>query len=470
MPDFSADSLLALRYHQARPGLELVAIVDAGLPVALVTADVLAQERKDLPLLDEFLLRLVNNGVSSENAISGLLGLPDRMVTQALAQQFSQDYLAYGRPRHGKDTTVKPLRLTRRGEQAARDHAALTPARVDQPVVYDLLLSKVRPYHRNTLIPRGQAEDQGVLLLPAAHTGTVETGDITAEDINALLRESGNTRRDVLLIKDLTQAKARRVMPAKVLVYADPDRADIQLGVVVDGELSHAHELALIAQGGAKTLNITVEPAPERPALAPELERARTALPDTTQHRAKQAAAHLGTPGPIPRQPDRPNPDGPPAPAHEVRAISVFEHPDLLDQALTQSRKRLLIISPWIKKAIITTEFLSKLETRLQRGVTVHIAYGYEDSDTKNDPLAIRRLENLAGRYKKNFIFCRLKSTHAKVLVFDDTWITTSFNWLSFKGDRDRTYRMEEGTLVHDKGVADPHYDRYLELIDQQRK
>ncbi|MFE0030226.1 phospholipase D-like domain-containing protein [[Kitasatospora] papulosa] len=467
MPEFSADSLLAVRYHQARPGLDLVAIVDAGLPVSLITADVLAQERKDLPLLDEFLLRLVNDGVSSETAITGLLGLPDRMVTQTLAQQFSQDYLAYGLPRPGAEPKSRPLLLTRRGEQAARDHAAIAPARVNQRIVYDQLLRKVRPYERNILRPRGQAEEEGVLLLPAAHQGPIATGDISADDINTLLRESGNSRRDVLLIKNLTQDKARRVMPAKVLVYADADRSDIQLGIVVDGELSHPHELALISQGGAKALGITVESAPERPALEPALEQARTALPDTTQHRSEQAAIHLSGPGPVPQQQ---NSAGQVAPAHEIRAIGVFEHPDLLDRALTQARKRLLIISPWIKKAIITTEFLSKLETRLQRGVTVHIAYGYEDVDTKSDPLAIRRLENLAARYKEKFVFSRLKSTHAKVLVFDDTWVTTSFNWLSFKGDRDRTYRMEEGTLVHDKQVTDPHYSRYLELIEQQRK
>ncbi|CAM5270171.1 hypothetical protein SGLAM104S_02582 [Streptomyces glaucescens] len=46
------------------------------------------------------------------------------------------------------------------------------------------------------------------------------------------------------------------------------------------------------------------------------------------------------------------------------------------------------------------------------------------------------------------------KSTLAKVLVYDDVWVTTSFNWLSFKGDLDRTYRMEEGSLVRNRQIT----------------
>ncbi|GAA0682356.1 hypothetical protein GCM10010193_40120 [Kitasatospora atroaurantiaca] len=463
MPTFNQDSLLAVRFHNARPGLELVAIVDAGLPVALVTADILAQDRKRLPLLDEFVLRLVNGKVTTESAITGLLGLPERMVNQTVAEHFSADYLTYSLPSPATDPRSRTLRLTPRGEQTTRELAAITPVRADQPLVYDQLLWRAKPYDRHTLIPRHQAKDDGMLLLPAAHDREVELADVSAADINALLRERGITDRDVLQVRAVFQAKARRVMPAKVLVYADADRTDIQLGVVVDGEFSHAHELALLGRGGAKSLGITVDPAPERPVLEPELEEARVPLHEITQRRAEQAAAQFGDPAPTSAEPAV-------AAVPEIRAIGVFEHPELLDEALTQARHRLLLISPWIKNAIITTEFISKLEKRLTRNVTVHIAYGYGENDTKSDPAAVRRLENLAARYPDRFIFARLKSTHAKVLVFDDVWVTTSFNWLSFRGDRDRTYRMEEGNLVRSQQHTDAQYSRYLQLIEQQRR
>ncbi|WP_327319614.1 nucleotide-binding protein [Streptomyces sp. NBC_01235] len=75
------------------------------------------------------------------------------------------------------------------------------------------------------------------------------------------------------------------------------------------------------------------------------------------------------------------------------------------------------------------------------------------------DPVAVRKLTNLANRYRDKVTFTRLKSTHAKGLVHDDVWVTTSFNWLSFKGDPDRTYRTEEESLVRNRQSGHPCRD-----------
>ncbi|MEU1940789.1 hypothetical protein ACH49O_40730 [Streptomyces coeruleorubidus] len=336
---------------------------------------------------------------------------------------------------------------------------------VAQRHFFDQMLGKGAPYDRRTTIPRGQAEESDMIMLPVTRSGPLDDGDVTATELTALLREHGTTDREVLQVKSITQAKARHVLPVKLLVYTDSDRNDIEIGVVIDGELSKAHELALIGHGGAKALNITIAPPPERPLLDPDLEKARIPLEEVTQHRAEQAALQLGSQPPTPGPPAAQEPQ-----ADEIRAIGVFEHPDILDEALSHARRRLLIISPWIKNAIITTTFLSKLEGRLTRGVKVDIAYGYEGNDTKTDAAAVRKLTNLAKRYPDKFTFTRLKATHAKVPPYDDVWVTTSFNWLSFKGDPDRTYRMEEGSLVRNRQNADTQYDRYLALIDDQRR
>ncbi|MCD7440995.1 hypothetical protein K4B79_22560 [Streptomyces lincolnensis] len=464
MPTFSPDSLLAIRFQHTRPGLELVQVVDAALPVARITADVLAQDSKELPLMEEFVLRLVGHDITSVPSIAGVLGLDGRMVDQTVATLFTSDDLRWARPA-ADNARSRTLRLTDKGHLTAQKAAAVAPVRVNQPLVYDQLLNRAAPYDRHTTIPRGQAVEDGMIMLPVARSGPIDDGAVTAAEITALLRENGTTNREVLQVKGITQAKARRILPVKLLVYADQERTDIEIGVVVDGELSHAHELELIGHGGAKTLGITVAPPSERPLLDPDLEQARVPLPEVTQQRAEQAAFQLGSQTPTPGPPVAQEPQ-----ADEIRAIGVFEHPDVLDEALTNAGRRLLIISPWIKNAIITTDFLGKLERRLARGVKVDIAYGYEENDTKTDPAAVRKLTNLASRYQDKFTFTRLKSTHAKVLVYDDVWVTTSFNWLSFKGDPERTYRMEEGSFVRNRQIADTHYARYLELITEQRR
>lgn len=287
-----------------------------------------------------------------------------------------------------------------------------------------------------------------MIMLPAARSGPVEDGEVTAEEITTLLQENGTTTREVLQVKSIVQTRTRHVLPVKLLVYADAERVDIELGVVIDGELSDRHEIELIGLGGAKGLGINVEREPERPLLEPDIEEARIPLQEVTQKRAEQAAVQLNSPAPLPLPA---KPKALESQAEEIRAIGVFEHPELLDEALTSARKRILIISPWITGAIVTTAFVGKLERRLQRGVKVDIAYGYDDSENRTDPNAIRRLNNLAARYPEKLHVARLKSNHAKILLFDDAWVTTSFNWLSFKGDPDRTYRVEEGTLIRNR-------------------
>ncbi|MFF3793605.1 phospholipase D-like domain-containing protein [Streptomyces sp. NPDC001981] len=464
MSTFSEDSLLAVRFGKVRTGFDLVGIVDAALPVARITVEALAQDSKDIPLLEEYVLRLVDQGARTPESIAGFLGLDVAMVNQTVAVLFGSDDLRWTASMPGTPP-VPRLRLTEKGRITATKAAAIVPVRISQSLVFDQMLWRASPYSRRSTIARDVATEAGMITLPAARSGPVEDGEVTAEEITTLLQENGTTTREVLQVKSIAQTRSRHVLPVKLLVYADAERADIELGVVIDGELSDRHEIELIGFGGAKGLGINVEPEPERPLLEPDLEKDRIPLQEVTQKRAEQAAIQLNAPALLPSEQEAQVPQ-----AEEIRAIGVFEHPELLDEALTSARKRILIISPWITGAIVTTAFVGKLERRLQRGVKVDIAYGYDDSENRTDPKAIRRLNNLAARYPEKLHVVRLKSNHAKILLFDDAWVTTSFNWLSFKGDPDRTYRVEEGTLIRNRDRSDVYYTRYLELIDDNRR
>jgi hypothetical protein len=126
----------------------------------------------------------------------------------------------------------------------------------------------------------------------------------------------------------------------------------------------------------------------------------------------------------------------------------------------------------WLDEGLVA-EVVILSDEGLEVGKAVGVAgpaHGYEDDDSGSDADAIRRLTNLANRYQERLTFVRLKSTHAKVLIFDSTWINTSFNWLSFRGDRDQSYRMEEGTLVRGRKVVDAQHERYIAHLDQDRR
>ena len=148
----------------------------------------------------------------------------------------------------------------------------------------------------------------------------------------------------------------------------------------------------------------------------------------------------------------------------QVEMVAVYDHPKLLREALAQARQRLIIISPWITDAVVDKDFLNALGERLRHGVDVHIGYGLGVEERV--PQSIRKLEQLA-RDHINFRLVRLGDTHAKMLIKDDDWmVTTSFNWLSFRGDPKRTFREEWGTRVAIRDQVRDHATRILKRLD----
>ena len=154
-----------------------------------------------------------------------------------------------------------------------------------------------------------------------------------------------------------------------------------------------------------------------------------------------------------------------------MRWLEMYEHRPLLKQALNDSQERLMIISPWIRASSVDQEFLQQFKELLKRGVQVFIGYGLGENDNdKKYPSDIKVEENiqkLARQYKNSFVLKRLGDTHAKILISDTKFaVTTSFNWLSFKGDRDRTFRDERGTLVSDTQKINELFDSYRSRFD----
>jgi phosphatidylserine/phosphatidylglycerophosphate/cardiolipin synthase-like enzyme len=152
-----------------------------------------------------------------------------------------------------------------------------------------------------------------------------------------------------------------------------------------------------------------------------------------------------------------------------MRWLEMYEHRPLLEQALKESQERLMIISPWIRANSVNQWFLQQLKNLLEREVKVFIGYGLGEKDENRysaDIKAEKTLQKLANQYSKTFTLKRLGDTHAKILISDTKFaVTTSFNWLSFKGERDRTFRDERGTLVSEPHKIDELFDNLLKRL-----
>lgn len=146
-----------------------------------------------------------------------------------------------------------------------------------------------------------------------------------------------------------------------------------------------------------------------------------------------------------------------------VRRVPTYEHPRLLREAMSLAQSRVLIISPWITPAVVDGGFLGEFESLLRRGVQVHIGFGIKgDSDRRANNPAVDALRRLSADFS-NFSLIDMGNTHAKVLIWDQNWVSSSFNWLSFRGDPNRTFRQEEGIFV---ALPDRVEEAYSEMLD----
>lgn len=460
-------SIAARRFSDLHPGFELVHAEEAAVPVSWLTLELLAQERRPLPVVDEFVLRLTNRGVNKVAAIAAVLGLDDETVQAAVAQQLSAETVDYRPDQRGGRTVV----LTPAGKRAVTDLATTTPQRVEQTRSFDRLLWEPTSHTGSELISRADARHQNMIILPSRRTYDVTTDDITARALNRLLESQSRDQKpsvEILTVEGIIR-QPRLYLRVVLLVFSATGFDDVRLSIVIDDSTSEAHDTALNELGGAEQLQIRVEPSIGEPDLPPELQalRASHSTVRDLQRRADVATSsnavageHAGS-----RAPD----DSVTARAElddlTVRSVPVFEHREQLSGALESATRRFLLATPSVSGSVVTDEMVDRLETMLRRrGLLAHIAYGLGHSDSHLDPAVITRLETLARRFD-NLTLIHLTERHPGILVFDDAWVNSSFNWLSYRGTATRTYRKEEGTLIRSREIVDDKYAQYVRVL-----
>ncbi len=108
------------------------------------------------------------------------------------------------------------------------------------------------------------------------------------------------------------------------------------------------------------------------------------------------------------------------------------QHRDLLWKSLRTAGHRLLLASDQLGPEVVDASFVDCLRQRLEQGVFVAIIYR---RPSRHAGIAafnpVEALESLTSFPNMRFI---RSDSHAKLLVFDDTAVVSSFNFLSFEG------------------------------------
>ncbi|CAL4858895.1 hypothetical protein [Microbacterium sp. MM2322] len=395
---------LMRRFADARPGLKLLAVEEAALPVTVLRTDALVHERTELPATDEFFLRFVDAGVDSVEDIAGYLGLPSALVLEAAVRQSSS----------GNVERIDAARFatTQVGRAAISDFVASRPTLKQITFVFDRLAWRPAPYQQSPLLRRGDASQAGRLLIPASSSAAITTRDVAVADLNRIM--PGN--RAAALRLNRIVGRKHLWAPAQLLVFGDAASREIELAVYVDDEIVQMHEHALQSTDVVARLDMSL-------ALLPAVPTPRFGLSNV-------------------------DPD-----ARQEDVVSI-EHRDHLLHALLKSEHRLTIASPSAGSAVVTETFSRYVRDRASAGVDVTVLI---DRESQVDERAASRLTELSRDIRVG----RADLSGSTHLIYDDVHIESNFDWL-VGGQLHRQYTWSVGRLTRSERNAG---DRSAQLI-----
>ena len=348
------------------------------------------------------------------------------------------------------------LALTAKGRIVLTQASTITPRERTARACIDGLTRKVLAVAPESLYRASDAREAGLLEIPLPSLRKPTAADIPLEDFDKLLerrRVDGEPPGELLAIRRVDRAELC-FMPCVMVFYRHRAKPlDVEVSFWRDDGQSHEHDAAFRIMGGAEMVGARF--------LAPSTSEVETATESDSATQTK-----------------RPQESGkqPAEEAPTLQAVLCHEHPALLKRALCLSQKRLLIISPWIRHQVVDAAFLRNLEALLKKRVEVFIGYGLDQDGPQGDPTkgkppitpqAEKALKELTAKYK-NFRLVYVGNTHRKLLVSDDNFaVSTSFNWLSFRGDPKERPRDEQGVLIRKKKYVEEHFQSGLTLLQE---
>ncbi len=510
--DFSSFNWEELAQYDNRSGFDLVSCQEVGLPVYKITVNALIQIRKPIPPIEEYVLKTIDAGLSSEEQIAGFLGLELSIIREAMVNLRSLediDLIA------SDDSQLQIWKLTKKGEKTLQEAKIIVPKERNFEINFDGLLGIPRWYGQfeRTLLKHKELRDKGIVEIEPSWKHPPELSDLKLKDIDKIIQQITNSRerksknsqeQDLLALKAM-ERRQRFFQPAIALVYQAKDSKEIQVGFMVDGVLSSDHEASFVKSSGAKKIEKKILDALQKnepiklaeKLLGKDFVATNLVVPDTITAKVIQAKTEIQAQIQSTRErldltdnEDEKNNLIQQLQEKDkqilelqakmesmlnsvpLRWLEMYEHRPLLEKALKETQQRLTIVSPWIRADCVNPWFLQQIENLLKREVRVFIGYGLGEKDknsSQKDIQAENELQKLASKYSKSFILKRLGDTHAKILISDTKFaVTSSFNWLSFKGDPDRTFRDERGTLVCDRQKIDELFENLLKRLTEE--
>ncbi|HAJ61120.1 MAG TPA: hypothetical protein DCP31_19210, partial [Cyanobacteria bacterium UBA8543] len=213
-----------LRRYDSRTGFYLVSCREVALPVYKITVQALTLLRKQIPPIEEYVLKSIDAGLSSEEDIGSFIGLEQLIVRDAMVNLRMSDDIDLIAP---DSSQVQVWKLTKKGEVTLRDAKIIVPEERTFDINFDGLLRQPRWYGRleYRLLKPKDLRNQGIIEIEPFPKKPPELSDLKLKDVDAIIRQiEGASKakfkqeRDLLALKVIDR-RQRFFQPALALIY-----------------------------------------------------------------------------------------------------------------------------------------------------------------------------------------------------------------------------------------------------------
>lgn len=467
---------IAKKQASSLPGYELINMFEAAFPVYRLNIVASAIAEQQIPVVEEYILRLVSSGVTNIDNIKGILGLSDTIVKDYIVNLLRQELVS-----HELKTDAIELDITPNGLQALERLILSKPVEITLPLVFDASTSLLSYYKPSLgLIKSNYIKGVNIeIVRPYLPKPQVEEIDLSA--VRSLFKSMRKNNPELVTVNgeilDLLAIDKVWVEYKKMnmLVFYSQEEQDIMVRVFERTERVMDYEKVIMRmeRDGLYVLptnrkdEISESELPSKIKLDVQDLKRRTDNIEKVKEKIKILTKRIPLESIHEQELDVTEESALRITEQELseannkleelcnenRILSTYEHRPILERALSEAKERIILISPWITGAAMDSDLISKIDKALQRKVSVHIGYGIGQECDEKEIFALEKLKKLQKKHYGALLkIYRLGNTHEKVLVCDERFaVITSFNWMSFKGSPDRGFRKETGFLFFTK-------------------
>lgn len=467
---------LARMKEKSIPNSKLVKYYEAAIPQYHMDVVFTMLKEKRLSVLQEFILKFIDAGIKDIQEIKRFLGINETVINSAIASLQREEMVVV-------NIFNSKLRMTDKGENILKVASMIVPEEIEYPMYMDGLLGNVYFDTKKLYTKKDVRRFDLTAIVPDKEVPTI--GDLNYEDVksamNAFKRKYVNEKRKLDgNLQEITNIEKIYIEYKKVfvLIFKNDKTEEIELQVYVGttrnddystilqkmfnenvqvfkfdrkSEADGSKELPLMQSLPAEVINNAKKNLATANSYARNLDSLKTQLMEMKENSQIEDSVHeqhLLEKKIQQMEDEREGAD---------RVLSTYDHRPLLIDALTNAKKSVVIISPWIKKSGLDNEILRLIGNAIKRKTQVIIGYGISEKKD-SDRRIIKKLNDICkeknGEYLK---LVRLSNTHEKVLIKDNEFLViTSFNWLSFQGNPQWGFRQETGYYTKSKkAIAD---------------